>query len=112
MTCKGHVTARVSTFKIHITFFGLEFSNTDGLQRFRTVQHMLHYTCVIIGFSERCYYPDCSHLYMRDILSSAMSDLFSSVHEKCYTFFKVPTRLQMATPKHKEFTSSINEVKQ
>jgi len=66
MTCKGHVRARVITFKTHITFFVLfsEFSNTGGLQNFRAVQQMVHYTCVTVGFAERCHDPDDSHLYI------------------------------------------------
>jgi len=96
MTCKGHVTAPAIIFKIHITlffFFRLfvsDFSNTEGLQKFRVIQYMVHYTCATTGFAERCHDPDDSHLYMCYILSPTMSDTFSSVHEKCYTFLTSP----------------------
>ena len=72
------------------------------------------------GASHMCYYAFCwtvsrprrlTFIQVRYFIVPNVRSLFISPWKMLY-IFNVPTRLQMATPKHKEFTSSINEVKQ
>jgi hypothetical protein len=112
MTCKGHVTARVSTFKTRITLFWFRVLK---YWRFTKVSHGTAH-----GALHMCYYRFCwtvlwprrlAFIHVRYFIVRNVRSLFIGPWKMLY-IFKVPPRLQMATPKHKEFTSSINEVKQ